>query len=190
MVAMRKKVTWKVEKLSMAGRVTLCKAVLSALPIYTMQSTTLPKSICNEIEIICRKFIQGSTFGNRRIHLINWNQVCQPLDNGGLGIKHMKSMNEALLMKLAWGLITEKEALWVQVLRRKYRVKDGTLLRVKIGPRPSPIQRGICRIWPHVLRGTRWIISNSHQAKFWKDLLLEEDTPLIEKVVSFIPENL
>lgn len=27
---------WKVDRLSMAGRVTFCKAVLSALPIYTM----------------------------------------------------------------------------------------------------------------------------------------------------------
>lgn len=41
---------WKMDKLFMAGRVTLCEAVLSTLPIYTMQSASLPKTIFNEIE--------------------------------------------------------------------------------------------------------------------------------------------
>lgn len=85
----------------MAGRVTLCKAVLSALPIYAMQSASLPKKICNDIEKMCRRFIWGDTDRKRKLHLVNWGQVCQPLANGGLGINHTKSMNEALLMKLA-----------------------------------------------------------------------------------------
>lgn len=121
----------------MAGRVTLCKVVLSTLPIYTMHSTSLPKTIYNEIEKICKKFIWGDTVGNRRIHLVNWNQVCQLLDNRGLGIKHMKTMNDTLLFKLAWALITERNALWVQVLRRKNGVEKAILPTVKIGSRPS-----------------------------------------------------
>lgn len=48
---------WKSDKLSMAKRVTLCKSVISALPLYTMQSAALLISICKEIEKICRRFI-------------------------------------------------------------------------------------------------------------------------------------
>lgn len=61
---------WKTNKLSMAGRVTLCKSILSAMPLYTMQSTTLPKSIVNEIEKLCRGFIWGDSKSRRRAHLI------------------------------------------------------------------------------------------------------------------------
>lgn len=50
---------WKVDRLSIAGTVTLCKLVLSALPIYTIQLASLPKMICNEIEKIYRKFVWG-----------------------------------------------------------------------------------------------------------------------------------
>ncbi|KAE8682922.1 BREVIS RADIX-like 4 isoform 1 [Hibiscus syriacus] len=41
---------WKMRTLSFAGRVTLAKSVLAALPVYTMQSSFLPKRICKEIE--------------------------------------------------------------------------------------------------------------------------------------------
>lgn len=85
----------------MAGRVTLCKSMLSALPLYTMQASTLQKALCKDIEKICRRFVWGDTEMNRKVHLINWDQVFQPLPNGGLGVKHMASMNEALIMKLA-----------------------------------------------------------------------------------------
>lgn len=63
--------------------------------------TTLPKSICSEMEKICKIFVQGDTESRRKVHLINWQQVCQPLINRGLRIKHMKTMNDALIMKLA-----------------------------------------------------------------------------------------
>lgn len=36
---------WKARNLSLAGRVTLTKSVLQALPLYVMQTSLLPKSI-------------------------------------------------------------------------------------------------------------------------------------------------
>lgn len=112
---------WKAESLSMAGRVTLCKSVISALPIYIMQSTLLPKSICKDIEKLCRNFVWGDSESHKKIHLVNWQQLCQPLSNGGFGLKNMKAMNDALLLKLAWGLIADKDSLWVHFLKDKYK---------------------------------------------------------------------
>lgn len=39
---------------------------------------------------------------------------------GGLGFKRTKVFNEALLAKLAWRMLHEKEAKWVQLLEAKY----------------------------------------------------------------------
>lgn len=72
---------WKTENLLMAGRVTLCKSVILALPLYTMQFIAFPKAICNEIEKFCRRFIWGDTKSRKRVHLINWKQICQSLTN-------------------------------------------------------------------------------------------------------------
>lgn len=70
---MRKKLAgWKAKLLSLAGRITLAKAVLSAIPIYAMQSTVIPKGICNEMEKIIRNFVWGNTKDKRGINLVKW----------------------------------------------------------------------------------------------------------------------
>lgn len=41
---------WKSRVLSLAAQVTLIKAVTSSVPSYVMQTTFLPKGICNQID--------------------------------------------------------------------------------------------------------------------------------------------
>lgn len=48
---------WKTRTLSIAGKVTLAKSVLSAIPSYTMQTSILLAGICLEIEKRTRRFI-------------------------------------------------------------------------------------------------------------------------------------
>nr|KYP57513.1 Retrovirus-related Pol polyprotein LINE-1 [Cajanus cajan] len=48
---------WKSSTLSFAGRLTLCKSVLSAIPSYTMQSVFLPRSVCDEVDRLCSNFL-------------------------------------------------------------------------------------------------------------------------------------
>ncbi|RDY06483.1 putative ribonuclease H protein, partial [Mucuna pruriens] len=59
---------WKAKQLSFAGRVTLTKLVLQALPTKMMQSTMLYKSI-NIIDKKCKNFIWGDTNQSRKIHM-------------------------------------------------------------------------------------------------------------------------
>lgn len=48
---------WKSKTLSFAQRVTFAKSVLQAIRTYTMQSTFLPRGICDQIDQLCRSFI-------------------------------------------------------------------------------------------------------------------------------------
>lgn len=112
-----------------------------------MQTVKLPTLTCEEIEAHSRSFIWGSTNEKKKPHLVKWEQVCQPKENGGLGIRRMSQNNEAFLMKLGWGILTLPNALWVKVLRSKY-------MREKVGvPQPvaksgdSPLWKGICKVW-------------------------------------------
>ncbi|KAH1131230.1 hypothetical protein J1N35_002608 [Gossypium stocksii] len=55
---MRQKLAgWKAKTLSLAGRITLAKAVLAAIPIYAMQLAVIPESVSLEMEKIIRNFI-------------------------------------------------------------------------------------------------------------------------------------
>jgi hypothetical protein len=44
----------KLYDLSLAERITLCKSVLQAILLYSMQSSFIPKALCYEIEKVCK----------------------------------------------------------------------------------------------------------------------------------------
>lgn len=113
---------WKKRFLSLAGRITLTKSVLSSIPVHTMSTIALPASTLNQLDKIARAFIWGSSEGNRKQHLVSWDKICKPKREGGLGIRLEKEMNVALLAKLRWRLLNTYDTLWVKVLRKKFRV--------------------------------------------------------------------
>ena len=50
---------WKEKLLSQAGREVLIKAVVQAIPTYTMNCFKLPVKLCKDIEAIIRRFWWG-----------------------------------------------------------------------------------------------------------------------------------
>lgn len=110
---------WKASQLSLAGRLTLIHSASASIPMYQMQVAKIPSSVCNEIDRSHRNFLWGSTEQSKKIHLVNWNQVCQPKDRGGLGLRSMEDVNNIILAKLAWRAIQDPNSLWASVLCKK-----------------------------------------------------------------------
>ncbi|CAL5382784.1 unnamed protein product [Camellia sinensis] len=111
---------WKTGVLSLAGRATLIQLVTNAIPAYTMQTLELPRKVCDEIDKLNRNFLWGDSLERKKVHLVNWQQVCHKKKNGGLGIRRARDQNLALLSKLGWKLLNKEEGLWLEVLRNKY----------------------------------------------------------------------
>ncbi|GMI91176.1 hypothetical protein like AT3G24255 [Hibiscus trionum] len=115
---------WAARTLSIAGRITLAKSVISAIPVYFMQTMILPKKVCNDIEGLIRRFIWGSASPTQKISLINWEAVCQPMQSGGLGLRRMHNFNMAFILKLSYSIVTRTSSLWVTLLREKYGMQE------------------------------------------------------------------
>lgn len=77
---------WQRKHLSFAGRVTLIKSVITAIPNYSMQTSLLPCSVVEGIEKIARGFLWGDSSNQRKIHHVGKGKVTQPKGKGGLGI--------------------------------------------------------------------------------------------------------
>lgn len=73
--ASRRLAGWMRGCLNMAGRSTLIKAVFAALPTYYMQTILLPKGIIRELDKTSRSFLWGEREGERKLHLLSWEQV-------------------------------------------------------------------------------------------------------------------
>ncbi|CAN1130300.1 Putative ribonuclease H protein At1g65750 [Linum perenne] len=176
---------WKANNLSLAGRVTLASSVLNAIPSFVMQTALLPAYICDAIDRKIRDFIWGSVEGARRIHNINWETVCKPKNLGGLGLRSARDLNKAFLMKIVWGLITRLTELWAKVLISKYlkNTPNGYTLARKTGF--SSIWRGVLKVWPLVLDGTRWSIRDGRKTRFWTDRWLDSGITLMDHAINF-----
>ena len=98
----------------------LVKSFMNVIPNYVMQGVALPAHLCDKLDINNRDFLWGSTTEKRRLHLVGWNKVVRPKEEGGLGIQAARAKNIALLAKLNWRLYQEKESLWAKVMLKKY----------------------------------------------------------------------
>ncbi|KAK4390249.1 hypothetical protein Sango_2088200 [Sesamum angolense] len=61
---------------------------------------------------------------------VAWNQVCLPLDEGGLGIRDVQALNYALMSKHLWAVISNRNySIWVQWVRQ-YCIRHKTVWMV------------------------------------------------------------
>ncbi|GKA08346.1 putative RNA-directed DNA polymerase [Tanacetum coccineum] len=103
---------WKAKNLSIGGRLTLVKSVLSSLPIYYLSLFKAPISIINSLEAIRCRFFWGCFESQRGIYWVKWNSILLDHKFGGLGIGSLLAKNYGLLCKWKWRFLSEEEALW------------------------------------------------------------------------------
>lgn len=54
------------------------------------------------------------------MHLVGWDKLVKPKEEGGSGIQSAQAKNITLLTKLNWRMYHEKEAVWARVILKKY----------------------------------------------------------------------
>lgn len=92
---------WQSKLLSKAEKTTLIKAVAQNILVYTMSTFQIPKSICDDLDAMVRRFWWGTKPGLKRyLALKSWNKIYQKKEVGGLGFKMFKDVNLALISKL------------------------------------------------------------------------------------------
>ena len=90
---------WKEKLLSQARREVLIKAVIQAIPTYTMSCFKLSKGLVRELESLIRKFWWGYSGDSRKVHWVCWEKICEAKEVGGMGFKEIEKFNDALLLK-------------------------------------------------------------------------------------------
>ena len=116
--------SWKCKYLSMGAHITLIKSVLSSIPIYSLSCFKCPMSVVRRIEKIQRDFLWNDSVDRRKFHLVKWETVCNPLAQGGLGIRSIEKVNKALLGKWLWRIGDPSNRLWKRIFFCKYRLDN------------------------------------------------------------------
>ncbi|KAF7128124.1 hypothetical protein RHSIM_Rhsim11G0009800 [Rhododendron simsii] len=159
---------WKTKDLNAAGKETLIKHVVQAIPTYAMACFALSQKFCNKLNKYVRRFWWSGSPDEAKIHWVSSDDLCKAKSQGGLGFRYFKCFNLALLAKQGWRLLQNPNAFWARLLKSLY-FPNGNFMEALIGSRPSWAWASILQGRELLMKGTRWQIHNGVSVDFWVD---------------------
>ncbi|GAB2266969.1 hypothetical protein Dimus_037926 [Dionaea muscipula] len=108
---------WMRKTLSYAGRLELIKSVLQGVDCFWLSIFPIPACVTDAIIKMCRCFLFGANVKNPPV---SWNVVSAPKNEGGLGLFHLPSWNQALLFSNIWNIHVERQSLWIKWVHHYY----------------------------------------------------------------------
>eukprot|EP00253_Pinus_taeda_P023807 PITA_23807 len=163
---------WSYKWLSRAGRLTLIKSVLLAIPVYWAALTWVPKGTLEKIRRICSRFLWAGSKESVVLPWVAWEKVARPKDWGGWGIKSLPEFSLSLAAKSGWRLI-KLENLWTRVIKRKYidlvPLEDWIRNPAKNKNNASVIWKETVESFRVIEQGLAWKIGNGQNVKIGKD---------------------
>ncbi|XP_022041315.1 uncharacterized protein LOC110943892 [Helianthus annuus] len=168
--------TWKANTLSMGGRLTLLKSVLSSIPIYYLSLYKAPVKVIDKIESMMKKILWAGSSNGNKVYWVAWETVCTTKKDGGLGVSRLKDVNAALIAKWVWRFKVEKDALWRNVVEQIHEGRGNWDM--------LPVKRGISGCWKTIVNFVenmkiqgmqiqqlvRCKVGSGESARFWTDL--------------------
>ena len=169
--------SWSTKFLNGAGKHVLLKAVLAALPLYSMSCFMLPISLCRQIKSLLTQFWWDAKPDLKKMAWVAWNKLTLPKSLGGLGFRNLELFNDALLGKLAWQNFKNPSSVLAQNLLGKYAHKT-SFLDAKAPKSPSHRWRSML-VGREVLRkGLGWIVGSGSSIRVWEEPWLSTEQPL------------
>jgi hypothetical protein len=166
----RRLAPWKRMYLSKGGRVALIKSTLSNLPTYMLSLFPIPADVASRLEKIQRDFLWGGLNDEAKFHLVDWDTVCSPISEGGLGIRSLRKFNQALLGKWLWRYAHEDGAWWRSILVAKYgSSRNGWRSRDISESHGVGLWKYICMGWSKFKRHFRFDPGVGLKISFWED---------------------
>jgi hypothetical protein len=163
--------------LTTGGRLVLINSVLSSLPMFMMSFFEMPKGVLEKLDCFRSRFI-GKMIIIKKYRLVKWEIMCQPKDQGGLGIQNLEIQNKYLLSKWLFKLLNE-DGLWQELLRNKY-IKNKTLGSCEKKPMDSHFWKSLMNVKDTFLGFGHFNVKDGSQTRFWVDTWLG-NKPLKDK---------
>lgn len=90
------------------------------IPIYHMSTAKHPVLVTNTFTNLMRRFYWGKMEKTRYLAYVSCERICKPMMEGGLGVRDLKTVNDALLLKALWKVAVGSTVQWVQLAKVKY----------------------------------------------------------------------
>ena len=122
-----------------------------------------------------RKFWWGYSGGNRKIHWVKWDRLCEAKEVGGMGFKEIEKFNNALLAKQVWRMINNPESLCHRVFKARF-FPDCSILEARDSIVGSYAWKSILCAGDVIQRGMVWRVGMGERVRIKEDRWLPEKT--------------
>lgn len=95
----------------------------SAILFYNMLVPILQKDTIDQIDKSLKNFWRREYDEKSKKHTIRWNEICKPINEGGLGIRDIENKDLALLGKTYWRYLHNDDLLCSKILKVRYCLK-------------------------------------------------------------------
>lgn len=99
------------------------------------------------------------------------------IDRGGLGLRRTQYQNKAFLLKHGFNFLLQKYALWVRILRSKYKIDEDCPQNIKRRC-CSFIWKYISSVWSDLRSSLFWHVGDGRRVRCWTNHWIKELGPL------------
>ncbi|XP_026458643.1 uncharacterized protein LOC113359183 [Papaver somniferum] len=179
---------WGGSTLSQCGKSQMIKTVTNTIPTYTMRCLQIHVEVVNNINALQRDFWWG--FDEKKgTYSISWKYLKRHKDIGGQGFRDLRILNQALLIRAAWRICTNSDALWVKCMSAKYFPYTSMLHASKKNV-CSWAWKGVQKNIEFIKQHNCWRFGSGDHIKIWIDVwIIGMDSPPIPKQEVVDSEN-
>ncbi|KAF1885705.1 hypothetical protein Lal_00039554 [Lupinus albus] len=110
---------WKGFSLSITRRVELVKSIVHSMLLFSFYVYHWPKKLLKQLDCGIRNFIWSVDVNTKKLVTVAWHQVCNPIKEGGLGMRSISAINHAALLKLRWEMLSSSQD-WAIFFRHRF----------------------------------------------------------------------
>ena len=149
-----------------------------------MSCFKLPIGLCNEIEVMARKFWWGQRGEKRKIHWLKWSEMRKSKSEGGMGFRDLALHNDSLLAKQAWRLLHDQSSLFYKVFK-PFFFPNCTIMEAAESSSGSYAWKSILHGRDVIKRGVCWRIGNGQKVQIWQHtwLLIKHHTRVLSPIL-------
>lgn len=108
--------------LAFAGKITLIRSVLQAMPSYLLSNGWVPRYVLENIEKEFRSLLWNGGNTGRCLSLIQWDKICHETKLGGPGFRKLELIHKVFMAEHLVRATHLETSIWARAARVKYRV--------------------------------------------------------------------
>ncbi|MFB5604543.1 MAG: hypothetical protein ACE5RK_09090, partial [Candidatus Nitrosomaritimum aestuariumsis] len=150
------------------GRLVLINSILTSMVLLMLSFFEVPRGVLERIEYFRSRFFWQHDDHKKKYRLAKWDVLCQPRDQGGMGIMNIDTQNKCLLSKW-WYKLLHEQGIWQDLLRRKY-MHGKAIGQVQRKQGDSQFWTGLMKVKDLFLRFGTFQLNNGANIRFWEDI--------------------